>query len=101
MKPLIANRERKNEAAAWHRAVFSAHGKKCWNCGGEATDACHVIPRSQLGKLRYEMPKENGRPGCRRCHQRQECGELDFPIAVRRAAVRAHNKIARVPMMEP
>ena len=101
MKPLIAKRQTVNAAGQWHRAVFRAHGKTCWNCGALATDACHVIPRSQLGKLRYEIPKENGRPGCRSCHDKQERGEIDFPLSVRRAAVRAHNRIARAPLVLP
>jgi len=64
-RPLIADRKRDSEAARWHREVFEAHGRVCHFCPKNATDAMHVIPRASLGKLRYTMPKENGRPGCR------------------------------------
>ena len=101
-RPLIPNKARESEARAWHNAVFKAHGKKCWHCGGEATDAAHIIPRSRLGpKLRYAIPVENGRPACRRCHELQESRIIEFPLSVVRAAIRAHNKIAKVKMQEP
>ena len=100
-KPLIPDRKRQSEAAAWHRAVFAAHGQFCTFCAAKATDAMHVIPRRDLGPLRYMMPKENGRPGCRRCHEAQERGDKQFPIAVVRRAVKAHNKIAKVPIPLP
>jgi hypothetical protein len=95
-RPLIADRKRDSEAARWHREVFEAHGRVCHFCPKNATDAMHVIPRASLGKLRYTMPKENGRPGCRACHEKQERGELFFAARVTNSAIRAHNKIAKV-----
>lgn len=102
-KPLIANPKRQSEAAAFHRAVFKAHGDRCHFCGKpQSTDAMHVIPRSQLGpKARYACPVENGRPGCRRCHDAQERNELQFSVSVRRRAIRALNKVLKAPLMEP
>lgn len=100
-RPLIPDPKRQSESSAWHRAVFAAHGHACFFCGAKATDAMHVIPRSQLGKLRYAIPKENGRPGCRRCHEAQEGGDKQFPLVVVRAAIRAHNRIAKIAMMLP
>lgn len=103
MRPLLAKRETINAASAWHRAVFKAHGSCCHFCGKKgSTDAMHVIPRSRIGpKARYACPVENGRPGCRACHDAQERGEKQFPIAVRRRAIRALNKILKAPIMEP
>ena len=105
-KPLIASkpmvdakrRQRERMAAAWHKAVFLAHGDKCYWCGKKATDAAHIIPRSRLGPLRYEMPVENGRPACRTCHELQERGMLVFEAKDLFAAVRHHNRIAKVPL---
>ncbi len=102
-RPLIANPKRDVEAAAFHRAVFKAHGSCCHFCGKKgATDAMHVISRSLIGpKARYACPIENGRPGCRSCHDRQERDELKFTLSVRRRAVRALNKVMRAPIEEP
>jgi len=102
-RPLIANKARDSEAAAFHRAVFKAHGNRCHFCGAKgATDAMHVIPRGLIGpKARYLCPAENGRPGCRRCHDRQEREELQFSLSVRKRAVRALNKVMRSPIQEP
>jgi hypothetical protein len=96
-----ANPKRKSEAATFHRSCFKAWGDKCFFCGGKATDAMHVIARAKLGPLRYEIPVQNSRPGCRACHDRQGAGELKFPIGVLRTAISAHNKIAKVPMEMP
>jgi len=101
MRPQIGNPKRQSEAAAFHRAVFKAHGSSCYFCSGsKATDAMHVIPRSQLGPKRYACPTENARPGCRRCHDLQTRGELVFPIAVRRKAIRALNNVLTVKIQE-
>ncbi len=100
-KPLIPNKQRESDAAWFHREVFRAHGSKCWHCKGDATDASHVIKRALLGpKMRYAMPVENGRPACRRCHRLQEAGTISFPLGVIRAAIRAHNQIAKIPLRE-
>ena len=100
-RPLIANKARESEAARWHRDVFKAHGRACFFCGKDASDAMHIIPRAQLGPLRYQIPVQNGRPGCRACHERQERGELKFPLRVVRTAILAHNKISKVKMELP
>ena len=100
-RPLIANKKREGEAARWHREVFKAHGRACFFCGKDATDAMHIIARAQLGPLRYEIPVQNGRPGCRACHERQERGELHFPVRIMRIAIRAHNAIAKVKLELP
>jgi hypothetical protein len=100
-RPLIANKQRESEADKWHREVFKAHGKLCFFCGKAATDAMHIIPRSKLGPLRYAIPVQNGRPGCRECHERQERGELRFGIRFVRIAIAAHNKIAKVKLELP
>lgn len=100
-RPLIPNRKRKSEADGWHKAVFKAHGGKCYFCGSAASDAMHIIARAHLGPLRYEIPVQNGRPGCRSCHERQERGELQFSLHDVRVAIRAHNKIARVKIELP
>jgi hypothetical protein len=100
-RPLIDNKKREAEAAKWHRDVFKAHGRSCFFCGKDATDAMHVIPRAQLGPLRYEIPVQNGRPGCRSCHQLQERGELQFPVRELRVAIAAHNKICKVKLTPP
>lgn len=104
MRPLVANPKRQPEAAAWHRRVFKAHGNVCHWCPKKATDAAHVIPRSQLGKpQRYACPEENGRPACRACHDRNEANDpaRQFSLAIRRKAVRALNKVSKVPIAEP
>lgn len=104
MKPLIGNPQRISEAAAFHKIVFTRYGgpkKICALCSKPgATDAAHVIPRSKLGPLRYADPRF-ARPAHRFCHNRQERGEIDFTLAIRREAVRAHNEIAKIPMREP
>jgi hypothetical protein len=97
-KPLIANPKRTVEASAFHRLVFAAYGgprRLCVFCGKPgATDAAHVIPRSKLGQLRYACVKF-ARPAHRHCHESQERGEIDFSIAIRRDAIKAHNKLAK------
>lgn len=100
-RPLIANKKRESEAAAFHRSCFKAHGRACFFCGKDASDAMHVIPRSHLGPLRYAIPVQNSRPGCRACHERQEAGELHFPVRVVRIAIAAHNKLSKVKMVMP
>ena len=103
-KPLTANPKRQSEAAAWHRKVFAAYGgpkRICALCGGSgATDAAHVVPRAILGPLRY-ADERLGRPAHRGCHEKQEAGTIDFSIAIRRDAIRAHNTIAKIPLMVP
>jgi 5-methylcytosine-specific restriction endonuclease McrA len=87
-KPLIADRKRRSESAEFHRLVFQRHGYECYFCGGKATDAAHVIPRSQLGpKTRYAAPQFNGRPLCRACHEENRI----FPLDMRRQAAKAIN----------
>lgn len=100
-RPLIPNKARKSEAQRWHDDVFKAHGKLCFFCGNAASDAMHIIPRNLLGPLRYLIPVQNGRPGCRSCHDRQGAGELKFPIRITRIAISAHNKIAKVRLEIP
>ena len=103
-KPLMANPARNAEANSFHQMVFAEYGgpkRLCIFCGKPgATDAAHVIPRSKLGPLRYACI-EFARPAHRHCHESQERGEIDFPIDVRRDAVRAHNQIAKVRMEMP
>jgi len=101
-KPLVANSRRNSESSAFHRAVFDAWGHKCyfgWN--HQATDAAHIIPRSRLGKQRYACAKMNGRPVCRRHHEAQEAGLIDFTLADRRRAVVALNKVLKDRIQEP
>lgn len=56
---------------AWSQQVIARyHGRCQWllpGCLGEATDACHVIPR-RFGQLRLDV--DNGIAGCRVCHQK-------------------------------
>jgi hypothetical protein len=103
-KPLIANNKRQSESAAFHKAVFQAFGgpkRLCSLCGKPgATDAAHVVPRAILGPLRYADARL-ARPAHRGCHEAQERGERDFAIEIRRDAIRAHNLISKVRLMEP
>jgi hypothetical protein len=102
-RPLLPKRERVDEAAKFHKAVFAMWGNRCVWCPKvkrPATDAAHVIARALLGPLRYADPGL-ARPAHRECHDRQTNGEIVFPIAVRRAAVRCHNKIAKVKLQIP
>jgi 5-methylcytosine-specific restriction endonuclease McrA len=98
-RPIQANPKRQGEAAKWHRDVFARYGNKCWFCGGHATDAMHIIRRSFLGPLRYKII-ENGRPGCRPCHNKKP-NQRDFPIADQREAIIAHNLITKEPLHVP
>ena len=41
-------------------------GKRCENCGREAQDPHHFIPRSLSSALRYDL--QNCIPLCQRCH---------------------------------
>ena len=100
-RPLLADPKRKSEADRWHKIVFGKWGNACWFCGSHATDSMHIIPRNLLGPLRYAIGWESGRPGCRRCHDRQGAGVLRFAVKDMRMAVRAHNKIARVKIEVP
>jgi hypothetical protein len=113
-RPLVAKQSTEDAADAFHRAVFAAHGRTCFfhgpkfkfvldfttrkprprkpeeRCEKDATDAMHVVPRSQLGpKSRFACPDENGRPGCRTCHDLEDAGRLDFPDAIYNRAIRA------------
>jgi hypothetical protein len=98
-RPLQANPKRKAEAAVFHREVFKRYGNKCWFCGGHATDAMHIIRSGFLGPLRYRII-ENGRPGCRRCHDAKP-SQRDFPIADQREAIIAHNLISKETLQVP
>lgn len=99
-RPLLAIYTRRSEAKRFHDACFRYHGRACWKCGNAATDAAHIIPRSQLGPQRYACPVENARPACRRCHDRQERHEIAFPKAWRLKAIRALNRVLRVKIVE-
>ena len=103
-KPLIGHRERKTESTAFHKAVFAAHGglkAKCVLCKrANATDAAHVVSRVVLGKHRYADPGL-ARPACRSCHEKQTRHEIDFPIAVRRAAIKIANSFMKVKIQLP
>jgi hypothetical protein len=115
-RPLVAKQGTEDAADEFHRAVFKAHGRTCYfygtrlildaatrkprkrtpeeRCEKDATDAMHVVPRSQLGpKSRFACPEENGRPGCRTCHNLEDVGRLDFPDAVYNRAIRALQKV--------
>ena len=101
-KPLIPNPKRVAEAAAFHRAVFDMWGKSCYLCRrrAPATDAAHVIPRARLGPLRYASP-HFARPAHRDCHEAQEAGKIEWPLAILRDAARHYNQISKVPMHVP
>jgi len=103
-KPLIGNPKRDSEANKWHTAVFSAYGgpkRICAHCGRPgATDAAHVIGRAHLGPLRYADVRF-GRPAHRACHEDLDQGRARWKMDILRDAIRAHNKIAKVPIQEP
>ena len=104
MKPLIANKSRKNEQTAFHQAVFSKYGgptKLCVFCNkAGATDSAHVIPSNLLGPLRYADARL-ARPAHRECHEEQHAGKRKFPTKVVRDAYACHNAIAKVKMECP
>lgn len=103
-RPLQANPKRASEANAFHAAVFTLYGgekRLCALCGKPgATDAAHVIGRAHLGPLRYADPRL-ARPAHRDCHIEVDSNRTDWPLAIRRDAVKAHNAISKVPMQEP
>jgi hypothetical protein len=93
--------KREAAAARFHADCFRIHGSACFFCGKRATDAMHILARSRIGaKLWYANPETNSRPGCRACHDAQGAGDLQFPKPLLRAAIRSHNKLARVPIPE-
>lgn len=101
-KPLLPNPKRKSEAADFHRRVFAKHGYKCYFCGGHATDAMHIYGRgSRLGSRRYAAPEENGRPGCRACHNRIGWCTLSFTLKDRKEAVTALNAVLKTKLEMP
>lgn len=105
MRPLQVRRETVHAASKFHRAVFRMFGgatKICALCGKPgATDAAHVINRgSKLGPLRYIDPRL-ARPAHRACHDAQGRGEIDFSLAIRQDATRAHNLYAKQKLQEP
>jgi len=55
----------KSRDTRWSRAVLETHDYKCFYCGGEGTDPCHVVPRGKM-KTRYIL--ENGVCLCRTHH---------------------------------
>jgi hypothetical protein len=109
--------ETKASAAEFSSTCFKTHGRLCYfhgkkatpkrqgpgeGCLKDATDPMHVIGRAHLGpKARYACAEENSRPGCRNCHDLQEAGRLEFPLAVRRRAVIALNKVMKQPIHVP
>ena len=102
MKPLQADPSLKAKSWAWHQAVFKKYGTACYFCGTYARDSMHIIPANLLGPLAYDLRLvENGRPGCRRCHEEQHGGLHHFKHQDRITAIRAHNAIAKVPLAEP
>lgn len=103
MRPLAANPQRKSDAATFHRRVVKKHGRRCHFCGREpeTIDAMHIVKRSHLGKHRYACPEENGRPGCRHCHNMQETGQIEFRLVDRVNAVKALNTVLKIPLPIP
>lgn len=103
-RPLVAKkkmdtkpkREQVKGAAAWSARVFAAHGRACYFCGGHATYPMHIYPRSMLGPKRWECPEENGRPGCRSCHDGPGANFRNFKAKDRHAAFNALNKVLTV-----
>jgi len=96
MRPLRPKRETQNDARKWHRDVFALRGDLCFFCGARATDAMHIQRRGMhLGPLRYCDPRI-GLAGCRRCHELEDVGKLQFPLHVRVAAALALNEYAKV-----
>jgi hypothetical protein len=93
---LIANKKRESEASKFHRECFKAHGRACYFCGKDASDAMHLVGRATLGPRRYECAVENSRPGCRACHTRQTNGELAFKPADMKRAIVALNRVLKV-----
>jgi hypothetical protein len=125
-KPLHANPEHRLGSMEFHRAVFAAHGHECYfrthrklkvsrfdttlvkrepheKCEVTATDAMHIIPRSQISAkhLRFAEPEANGRPGCHTCHMLQEKWRLEFSFKDRHAAWAKLNPLNKVPLPEP
>lgn len=104
MKPLLARAETVRAATKFHHGVFKRYGgprKVCFLCFKPgASDAAHVVPRSKLGPLRYADVRL-GRPAHRVCHERQERGLIDFMFEIRLDAIRCHNEIAKIKLVEP
>lgn len=100
-RPLVADMKRLSEAADFHRRVFAKWGNACYRgkCKKRATDAAHVIPRSQLGPQRYACAEQNGRPLCRDHHNEQEAGLWDFSAKDKRAAIRALNLVLKIKLV--
>jgi hypothetical protein len=93
-RPLLANATQRSASASFHKAMFDANGglkAKCVLCRrANATDAAHVVSRVVLGKHRFADPGL-ARPACRSCHEKQTRHEIDFPIAIRRSAIKIAN----------
>ena len=115
-RPLVAKASTEIDADEFKKRVFAAHGRKCFfqksrmvldepngkprrrkpveACRVDATDPMHIVRRGQLGpKSRYACPEENGRPGCRTCHDLENEGRLEWPDPLYNAAIRALQKV--------
>jgi 5-methylcytosine-specific restriction endonuclease McrA len=110
IRPLLARKTMRKEtpehrasAATFRLVCFSVHGYRCFyapppglkaatvgvGCLIQATDPGHIIPRSALGpKTRYVCPKDNSRPLCRVCHNKN----YPWPLKLRRRAAKAINR---------
>jgi hypothetical protein len=107
-KPLQARKDTLAAAHEWHRDVFREYGSICWlhkaqnpQSKTRATDAAHILARSHIGaKLAY-VSVRLGRPACRECHEKQERGEIRFPLVDRIDATLAHNEVAKSKLMVP
>lgn len=87
---------RRVTAKEFSTIVFAEWGRKCYFCDGPATDPMHIYPRSMLGvTARYACAKQNGRPGCRKCHDGPGASRLSFKLADQRMAYNALQRVLK------
>jgi len=61
----------------------------------------HLFSRAHLGPHRYACPEENGRPGCRSCHDMKGWLRTNFAMKDRRMAMTALNRVLTEKLKTP
>jgi hypothetical protein len=85
----------------WSKAVLEACERRCYFCGGVATEGAHIIGRAQIGTAKACCDPRIGVGLCHACHSLQTDNKIKFPLALRQKATEIINLYVRVAIPIP